>query len=342
MSCVDYQLRENFVRKIALFNNKGGVGKTTLAVNLAYALADAGKSVLMVDADPQCNLSAFCLDESELDELLAASESGVGKSTVWDGVRPVVLGRGDVELVTVYEIDERLLLLSGDVLVSNYEEELPVAWTDSFARKSRGYDVMCALSRLTDKLAAAHDVDVVIYDVGPNVGSLNRAVLLDCDFFVAPVGSDLFSLRALGAVGSSLSRWIKDWSTVTSLAMDSEKPRLLKGRPCFAGYITSAYKVRSGGATATPHRAWEAKIAPRVKAKIVDTLSAIDTSLALPAPHKIGDVKNFHSLAADAQHLKLPLGRLRGKVNPGHNDQIAVAQRTFVAIATTLIARLGI
>lgn len=49
------------VKKIALFNHKGGVGKTTLTVNITDALAESGKTVLLVDADPQCNLTSFYL-----------------------------------------------------------------------------------------------------------------------------------------------------------------------------------------------------------------------------------------------------------------------------------------
>lgn len=55
---------------LALFNHKGGVGKTTLAVNVTDALVDLGLRVLMVDADPQCNLTAFFLSEKDLDDLL--------------------------------------------------------------------------------------------------------------------------------------------------------------------------------------------------------------------------------------------------------------------------------
>ena len=62
------------------------------------------------------------------------------------------------------------------------------------------------------------ETDVVMYDVGPNVGALNRVVLLDCDYFCTPVAADLFSLRALTTVGRSIAKWVEDWKTVRSLA----------------------------------------------------------------------------------------------------------------------------
>lgn len=328
--------------KITLFNNKGGVGKTTISVNLAHALAQAGKKVLLVDADPQCNLSAFYLSEVELDGLLKNSESGDESdlTTIWEGVRPVVLGRGDVGTIQYYEIEDNVYLMCGDVLVTEYEEELPAAWTDSFARKTRGYDVICALSKLTNRVADDCEADIIIFDVGPNVGPLNRAILLDSDYFIAPIGSDLFSLRALGAVGKSLSRWIRDWQTVRSLATDVEKKRLLKGQPKFLGYISSAFKVKSGGKGAQPHEYWEARIAPRVKQRIVDVLSAIGPAFTSSLPYKLGEVKHFQSLAADAQQKKLPLAMLRGKVNPGHNEQIKKAKQIFDGIASQIITKI--
>ena len=61
------------MKTLAIFNHKGGVGKTTLAVNAADALVDLGFRVMLVDADPQCNLTSFYLPEKELDELLGES-----------------------------------------------------------------------------------------------------------------------------------------------------------------------------------------------------------------------------------------------------------------------------
>lgn len=151
-------------------------------------------------------------------------------------------------------------------MLADYEEELPAAWTGSFARKERDYDVMCALSRAVHSLGKKYSADIVIYDVGPNVGPLNRTVLVDADYFTTPVAADLFPLRALSTVGRSLSRWIRDWQTVRSLATPANRKTLIRGRPVFLGYITSAYKVSSGRAATRPHDFWEAKIAPGCRA----------------------------------------------------------------------------
>jgi hypothetical protein len=76
------------------------------------------------------------------------------------------------------------------------------------------------------------------------------------------------------------------------------------------GYVTSAYKVASGRVASRPHDYWEAKIAPRVRARIVEDLKKVDPALVLSGSHKVGAIKNFHSLAPQAQLLGLAIGDL--------------------------------
>jgi cellulose biosynthesis protein BcsQ len=331
--------------KITLFNHKGGVGKTTLAINIADALVDLGKTVLIVDADPQCNITAFYVDEKTLDTMLGESSESEDGHTIWSAVEPVALGRGPVKKINVHQIHEKLYLAPGDVLLADYEEELPAAWTDAFARKVRGYDVMCALSDAADLLADEVHADVILYDVGPNVGALNRAVLLDSDFFLTPVAADLFSLRALTTVGRAIAKWVTDWRTVRSLASDKDKERLLAGTPRYIGYIASAFKVSSGLRAAQPHSYWEAKIAPRVAKRVIDVMKAVSPELVAPVAgtsNKIGDVKHFHSLAPAAQDVGLAIGNLRGHVNSGHYAQVDEAKREFADLAKEIVKRAGL
>lgn len=326
---------------VSLFNHKGGVGKTTLTVNVADSLRDLGFKVLLVDADPQCNLTAFYLDEKTLDGLLGESAEGEGE-TIWSAIKPVVLGKGGIKDVALFELPNGAFLCPGDVLLADYEEELPGGWTDSFARKERGYDVMCALSRAARALGEKCGADIILYDVGPNVGPLNRTILLDSDFFATPVAADLFSLRALSTVGRALGRWIKDWATVRKLANGAAK-QLIHGTPTYMGYITSAYKVSSGRVATRPHEYWEAKIAPRVRDKIVQDLHAANPKLV---PHdgrnKIAAIKNFQSLAPQAQEFGLAIGKLRGHVNPGYYAQVDEAADEFNTLTREIVRRMGL
>lgn len=332
------------VKKIALFNHKGGVGKTTLTVNLAEAMADEGKTVLLVDADPQCNLTAFYLSEKDLEELLGDSDDNGNGKTLWSGVKPVAEGRGGIREIPLIRLAGRAIyLLPGDVLISEYEEVLPEAWTECFARRTRGYDITRALSEVVNRAANAVKADVVLYDVGPNVGALNRVVLLDCDFFITPVAADLFSLRALSTVGRSVAKWITGWNTILGLAPPEVKKDLLAGKPAFLGYITSAFKVNSGRNAALPHADWERMVAPRVRDRVIKDLEGVDPSLVPKSGvYKIGGVKHFHSLAPAAQQVGLAMGDLRGHVNPGHYQQVDEAKDEFAELAREILKRAGI
>lgn len=328
--------------KIAIFNHKGGVGKTTITVNIADALTDLGYKVLLIDADPQCNLTSFYLRETDLDELLGNSEEDDSKDTIWSAIKPVVDGRGGVKEISLWDISSHLFLAPGDVLLSDYEEALPQALNDSFARRTRGYDVTRALSDAVKAAAISKEVDIVLYDAGPNVGALNRAILLDSDYFITPVATDLFSLRALTTVGLSISKWVEAWGTVRDIADEKHHDLLLEGKPIYLGYITSIFKVGQGTNSAKPHTFWENKIASRVKSKIYDVLKNIDEDLVTSSSNKIGEVKNYHTLAPLAQEHGIPIGKLKSFVNPGYNERISEASDQFAKLAKEIIRRTGI
>lgn len=330
--------------KIALFNHKGGVGKTTLTVNIADALVRSGKKVLLVDADPQCNLTSFYLLESDLETLLSESDKNGDGGTLWSAVKPVAEGRGGIKAIKTWHVEGApISILPGDVMLSEYEEVLPEAWTECFARRTRGYDITTALSQVVNVAGEHVGADVCLYDVGPNVGALNRAVLLDCDYFITPVAADLFSLRALSTVGRSVAKWIRDWKTIKGLAAAEDKKRLFAGMPAYLGYITSAFKVNAGRNAANPHAEWEGMIAPRVRDRVIAELQQIDASLVpFAGTNKVGGVKHFHSLAPEAQKHGVAIGSLNGLVNPGHNAQIAEARTEFSHITKEIMRRAGI
>lgn len=316
--------------RITIYNHKGGVGKTTLAVNIASALAELGKTVLLTDSDPQCNLTSYLLSDDVVDSLLDHSD-GPGGQTIWTAVKPVVDRTGDITVIAPLDIGN-LALLPGDIRLFECEEFLAEAWTDSFKRRLGGLRTTTSISRLVSAVAQHRSFDFVFYDTGPNIGPLNRVLLLDSDYFIVPVACDLFSVRALSTLGETLKRWILDARTIASLAPDGAD--LLQSAPRFLGYIPQRFKVYGQTMAREPTR-YLRQIKKRVYERVAAVLRAIDHGLAPDATTDplVGQVKDFASLVQTAQREGVPLW----KCSSTYQDQKQAAKAEFRAMAQHII-----
>jgi len=318
-------------KKLAIFNHKGGVGKTTLAVNIAHALTKLDKRILIVDADPQCNISSYYLEADYVDQILDNAEKASG-NTLWSAVRPVIDSNRDAKEISPYKLSSHLYLLHGDLKLSNFELELANSWTECFQRKTRGLKATSALSEVVDAIANKFKIDYVFYDIGPNIGSLNRVVLLDSDYFIVPAACDLFSLRALATLGRTISGWVTDWKVISSIAPASLS--VMKGHPKFLGYIPQRFRVYRGVAT-QGHARIMGRIEKGIGSDIVNILRATDPSLS-PAPSsgfKLGEVRDFGQRALDSQIEGVPI-EMSSKATDLQRKQAA---QTFELIAKKII-----
>jgi hypothetical protein len=272
--------------------------------------------------------------EEVVDDLLDNADTSNG-ATIWSAMRPLSEALGGFATIAPIETAvSNVYLIPGDIRLSEFESDLNEFWAQCLQRKMRGFRGTTALSELVTHVAGSVEADYVFYDSGPNIGPLNRAILLDCDHFIVPVACDLFSVRALKTLGRTLADWIRAWSTISQLA--PEETYLLPGQPAFLGYILEGFKVY-GGTVAHEYSNFLPRIEKEIHAQIIALLSEINPALATGRlrDFKLGEIKNFGGLLPASQTAGLPLY----EVKAGSQDQRDAARKALSSLAAKIDAK---
>lgn len=299
------------MKSIVVFNNKGGVGKTTLLCNLAAFLQIKKKyKILVIDADPQCNATAYMFPYPQIESLYSRKQE-----TIYEVLKPVKRGRGYlIEKLPILQspffgID----VLIGDPQLSLAEDFLGKDWIDGKSGDYRGLQTTLVFR---DLLSRAQNYDYIIFDVGPSLGALNRSVLLSCDFFVVPMSSDIFSLRAVENISISLEEWKIGLLRGLEDFKNKEKEDFKIGGETvswklqFAGYVTQQYTAKTVDGKQQPVNAYE-KIIKKIPSTVNKYLLPLNNhSMSYP---KIGEITNLHSLVPLSQNSSVPIFALQAK-----------------------------
>lgn len=197
------------MKSIVFFNNKGGVGKTTLACNIASYLQNIKKiKTILIDADPQCNATQLYYEENIIEDLYIKNEHS--KNTLYYVLKSIEDGEpninSDYTIIEQFESKYKTDVIAGHPRLSMLEDRLSSAWNGLSSSDIGGARVTNWFSQLLSTIE--HKYDIAIVDVGPSLGALNRSILLASDFFVSPMGCDIFSILGI----DNISLWIDDWN----------------------------------------------------------------------------------------------------------------------------------
>lgn len=319
---------------IAFFNNKGGVGKTTLVYHLSWIFGDLGRKILAVDLDPQANLTSSFLDEDELVKLWADNSL---KKTVYGAVEPLVRGIGDIlDKPHIEEINEQLFLLPGDLDLSRFEDELSQQWPLCLDRKERAFRVISAFWRMMQNSGRNVGADIILVDLGPNLGAINRAALVSADYLVVPLTPDLFSKQGLENVGPTVRIWREEWKERRE-KNPSKELELPKGKIQPIGYVIMQHSVREDRPVKADDR-WVSRI-PEVYAK--EVLGQADWKPDTLDPNCIGLVKHYRSLIPMSMEARKPMFYLTpadGAIG-SHHHAVKAARENFDNLAREIETR---
>lgn len=324
------------MKTIAFFNNKGGVGKTSLVYHLAWMYADLGLEVLAADLDPQANLTSMFLEDERL-EALWGSEDDV-RQTVYGALRPLLDGTGDVAAPHVERVVPGLGLVVGDLALSAAEDELSSQWPDCLDRKPRAFRVLSALWRILRKASDRTGAGLVLVDVGPNLGAFNRAALVTADHVVVPLAPDLYSLQGLRNLGPTLRRWQKEWAErrERNPVHDLELP---EGAMEPIGYIVMQHAVRLDRPVHAYAR-WIERIPQVYRKAVLDEEPQPGLTIERD-PNALATLKHYRSLMPLAQEARKPMFHLRaadGAIG-GHAKAVQDCYNDFRVLARTVAAR---
>jgi cellulose biosynthesis protein BcsQ len=322
------------MKTIGFFNNKGGVGKTSLVYHVAWMLAQLGTPTIAADLDPQANLTSMFLSEERLEELWEVSP----RPTLHGAVSPQFRGVGDVQAPVVERVDDLIGLLPGDLELSRFEDDLSISWPKCQDGDERSFRVMSAFARAIAMGGEEFGATVALVDVGPNLGPLNRAALLACDYVVVPLGADLFSLQGLRNMGPALRGWRDAWHDRRARNPDSSIV-LPEGGMQPAGYIVMRHSVQAG----RPARAfsrWIERIPAQYRDSVLNTPSQAPISVA-DDPNSLAQLRDYRSLMPMAQEARKPMFLLRPADGAfgGHQQAVAACYADFKSLTLRIMQR---
>lgn len=255
------------MKTISIFNNKGGVGKTTLTFHLAHALSEIGKRVLVIDLDPQCNLTILSMDSEVLHGIWEAEDSYIDdfeKSknaspaahfeklinetrSVHFLLKPTEDGVSDLTTIsTPYKLNNNLHLIPGRLTLHRYEEKIANRWSDALQGDPLAIRTLTKIRSLAIQYADKFNYDIVIFDTSPSLGTLNKLIISTTDGFVIPCMPDMFSLYGIRNIGDSLKKWKSQFDVLYSVLSPEKRTLFPNDFVHLFGYTIYNAKKYSG------------------------------------------------------------------------------------------------
>ncbi|MCD2425500.1 AAA family ATPase [Niabella pedocola] len=356
---------------ISVFNNKGGVGKTSLCWNIADTLGRKGKNVLLIDFDPQCNLSIAVLGDSTFVGALPTQNAPYG-TTIRAFLQRFLQNTGGEEIFTHNgpHTHSNVDLIAGDFWLNIYADSLNVGGDLLSGTGLSKYVVLKTIVGRAEQLKSKN-YDFVIIDLPPSFGSLVRAAFCSSDYFIVPCTSDNFSVYCVGLIGQMIPGFVKDWQdglTRFKLTNPHFNDFDLLGKPTFAGWVFNGFdtakerrtnaEIQAGvpqkdkkmmQADETFHTSLQQAIDNDLVQKLNSEITSYSpTAAGIQSVNKIGDIEDANVLIQNSLWLNVPLGQLHNfrqvkslnnRTNWAQNqvDQIALLRQKMEELADNII-----
>lgn len=331
---------------LTFFNNKGGVGKTSLVYHLAWMFSLLRKRVIVVDIDPQANLTAAFLEEEEIEKLWSDEFAG---STIYHCVEPLT-GVGDIVEPSLRKISQDLYLIPGSVKLSGFEDALSSQWPDSMGDTNlyRPMRMLTSFWQVIRMGVEKIEADIVLIDIGPNLGAINRSALLASNYVAIPLGADLFSLQGLQNLGPTLRQWrhlwqkrLENWHESIESTKYPDTP-LPQGSMYPIGYLCQQHSERLDRPVKA-YAKWVQRMPSVYRKAVLNEDPLFDINIDND-PYCLATIKHYRSLIPMAQEVRKPIFKLTsadGAIG-SHSMAVQSARQDFERLAYKIAKRINI
>ena len=335
---------------IALFNNKGGVGKTTCTYAIGAALAKRKQRVLLVDGDSQCNLTGYFYglkNEDRYENFLQNEKYHSIYSLTAKTFGKNIKSNGNKIYKKKFKSEKgefHINLLLGDLRLGEYEYDLALAIQTKTPALKNLPTVFYKniIQRYQDKY------DYILFDMSPNYGVINLCLLMSCQYFIMPIFPDYFCYQTVSNMGNILTKWneiISDFRNINKTDNDIDKlPMNL--RPKFLGTITQNFRIYKQE-PAKNFQKWQTNINQEIKENMISLLN--DKNMVISQKefeqifsksriYNIENIRDYNTLGPIAQSEGIPVSEIK-KENLINQDQFGHAINNNMK-AVNLIAKL--
>lgn len=204
----------------------------------------------------------------------------------------------------------------GDTRFAVLEDFLSAEWLSGRGGEERALNTTFVFKDLVQKLSDRYDY--IFFDIGPSLGAINRAVLLACDYFIIPMSSDIFSIKAIENISESLHEWKDDFHRNLNEYHRKENEEYKVGNSSvhfqlkFMGYVNQQYTIKRVEGQARPVKAYDT-IIKRMPSIITSKLSEFIPKQFDLNKLTLGEIPNLHSLIPLSQSANKPIFNLNGR-----------------------------
>ncbi|WP_416041922.1 ParA family protein [Edwardsiella ictaluri] len=362
---------------ISVFNNKGGVGKTTLTFHIAQSMCEMGYRVLMIDADPQCNLTIYSLKQEKIQRLWevrddfidSGFDSAKKKLSAEDFniisneprslhyiLQPTQEGTGDHKILPPpVNLRDNLDIIPGRLTLHLYEEKIASRWNDLYRGEPLAIRTISRIRKLAEEYNERYGYDYIIIDTSPSLGSLNKVIISTVDGFFIPALPDLFSLYGIKNIGKSLSSWKREFDAVYQLISSEKRHSFPENFVRFLGYtIYNARKYENGKRKwdlAQAHLNYAERIPNTIDQFIISSIrGSIDNSVLAEPIGNTAVMYSHNTFPSMAQYYNLPMWLVPEYPNiesehantlRGSKSKYIATKKSYEAFTKDLIARIS-